>query len=248
MPFPATRLSVVERTRSGDAEVRRAALDAIIDAYWKPAYKHLRIKWSLTPDEAADLTQEFFTNALEKDVVEKYDPARARFRTYVRMCLDGFASNVRRAERRLKRGGGITLVPLDFERAEGELAGREPATDADADGLFYQEWVRALFERSVADLRRSAQESGRTVMFEVFARYDMVDEDEARPTYAAIARALGLTVATVTNHLAAMRKQFRTMVLERLRELTSSEQEWEAEAATLLGYRPPVDAAENETP
>ncbi len=41
--------------------------------------------------------------------------------------------------------------------------------------------------------------------------------------------------ATVTNHLAAMRRQFRAIVLERLRELTSSEEEWEAEAAKLLG-------------
>ena len=76
--FPPTRLSVVERTRSADEETRRIALAAIIDAYWKPAYKYLRMKWSLDPDEAADLTQEFFTASLEKEVVERYDPARAR--------------------------------------------------------------------------------------------------------------------------------------------------------------------------
>jgi len=237
MSFPVTRLSVVERTRSGDAAVRRLALDTIIEAYWKPVYKYLRMKWSLTPDEAADLTQEFFTTALEKDVVEKYDPARARFRTYLRMCLDGFASNARKAERRLKRGGGVTVVPLDFETAEGEIATREPAVDADVDELFYREWVRALLERSVADLKRAAGASGRGVMFEVFARYDLLDDHDARPTYAELARALGLTAATVTNHLAAMRKQFRTILLERLRELTSSEEEWEAEAAKLLGGR-----------
>jgi RNA polymerase sigma factor (sigma-70 family) len=235
MPFPVTRLSVVERTRSSDADVRRLALDTIIEAYWKPVYKYLRMKWSLTPDDAADLTQEFFTTALEKDVVEKYDPARARFRTYLRLCLDGFASNARKAERRLKRGGGVTLVPLDFETAEGEIATREPAVGADVDELFYREWVRALLERSVAELKRAADEAGRGVMFEVFARYDLIDDQDARPTYAEIALALGLTAATVTNHLAAMRKQFRAILLERLRELTSSEEEWEAEAAKLLG-------------
>ena len=241
MSFPVTRHSVVERTRSSDAEIRRVALDTIIDAYWKPAYKYLRMKWSLAPEEAADLTQEFFTSALEKDVVEKYDPARARFRTYLRMCLDGFASNARKADRRLKRGGGVTLVPLDFETAEGEIATREPAVDADVEELFYREWVRALLERSVADLKRSAQDAGRPAMFEVFARYDLIDDREARPTYAEIARALGLTAATVTNHLAAMRKQFRTILLDRLRELTSTEEEWEAEAARLLGHRLDTD-------
>lgn len=235
MSFPATRLSVVERTRSGDEETRRLALAAIIDAYWKPVYKYLRVKWSLQPEEASDLTQEFFAATLEKDVVGKYDPAKARFRTYLRMCVDGFASNARKAERRLKRGGGVTLVPLDFETAEGEMATHEPAVDADVDELFYREWVRALLEKSVAELQRTAEESGRQAMFEVFRRYDLLDERDTRPTYAEMARDMGLTPATVTNHLAAMRKQFRKIVLERLRELTSSEEEWEAEAAKLLG-------------
>src|SRR5574339_1215757 len=122
MSFPATRLSVVEKTRSGDEETRRVALATVIEAYWKPAYKYLRVKWSLGPDEAADLTQEFFATALEKDVIEKYQPSRARFRTYLRLCLDGFAANARKAERRLKRGGGTIVAPLDFETAEGELA------------------------------------------------------------------------------------------------------------------------------
>lgn len=237
MSFPATRHSVVERIRSDDEEVRRVAWSTIIEAYWKPVYKYLRMKWSLGPDDAADLTQEFFTTTLEKDVVERYDPARARFRTYLRLCLDGFAANAKKAERRLKRGGAVTLVPLDFQTAEGEVARHEGSVAADVDDLFYREWVRALLERSVADLRQHAGESGRPVMFEVFVRYDLADEGEARPTYAGLARDLGLTAATVTNHLAAMRRQFRQIILERLRELTSSDDEFEAEAARLLGSR-----------
>lgn len=250
MSFPATRLSVVERTRSADDQTRRVALAAIIEAYWKPVYKYLRVKWSLDPEAAADLTQEFFTSTLEKEVVEKYDPARARFRTYLRLCLDGFASNARKAERRLKRGGGATLVPLDFQTAEGEIASHEPAVGADVDELFYREWVRALLERSVADLRQHADELGRPQMFAVFERYELAAEHEARPTYSDIARALNLTTATVTNHLAAMRRQFRTIVLERLRELTSSEEEWETEAARLLGgsTRDRVEGRPNRSP
>jgi hypothetical protein len=155
----------------------------------------------------------------------------------LRLCLDGFASNARKAERRQKRGGEITLVPLDFQTAEGEMARHEGAVNSDVDELFYREWVRSLFERSVADLKAHAEQAGRPIMFDVFARYDLADEGELRPTYAAIARDLGLTAATVTNHLAAMRRQFRLIVLGRLRELTSSEEEFEVEAARLLGSR-----------
>ena len=235
MAFPATRLSVVERTRSGDAETRRVALAVIIDAYWKPSYKYLRLKWSLDAETAADLTQEFFTSTLEKEVIGRYDPERARFRTYLRLCLDGFAANVRKADGRLKRGGGVTVVPLDFETAEGEVRSYEPAVDPDVDELFYREWVRALLERSVGDLQRHAASAGRPIMFEVFSRYDLLEDSETRPTYTEIARALNLTPATVTNHLAAMRREFRKIVLERLRELTSSDEEWESEAARLFG-------------
>jgi RNA polymerase sigma factor (sigma-70 family) len=242
MSFPNTRLSVVARTRSGDEETRRVAYATIIEAYWKPAYKHLRVKWSLDPDAAADLTQDFFATSLEKDIVERYDPERSRFRTYLRLCLDGFASNARKAERRLKRGGGVTMVPLDFETAEGEIRRHEPAVSADADEAFYREWVRSLLERSVADLKRHASETGRLAMFEVFSRYDLADDAGARPTYADIGRDLGMTAATVTNHLAAMRRQFRAIVLEHLRELSTSEEEFEAEAAKLLGGKP-LDSA-----
>ena len=91
-----------------------------------------------------------------------------------------------------KRGGGVTTVPLDFQSAEGELVRHEPPVAADVDDLFYQEWVRALFQRAVDDLRKASDSSGRTTMFAVFERYDLADHAE-RPTYATIARELGLT-------------------------------------------------------
>ena len=233
MSFPPTRLSVVARVRSEDADTRRVAHDALVEAYWKPIYKYLRLKWHLSPDAAADATQEFFLSLLERDLVGRYDAARARFRTYLRLCLDGFVANQQKAERRIKRGGGITTVPLDFTTAEGELVRIEPSIPADVDDLFYREWVRALFDRAVADLRADAEARDRQVMFEVFVRYDLADA-ATRPSYDEIGAALGLPTTTVTNHLAAMRRQFRAIVLDRLREITGSDDEWEAEARRLL--------------
>ena len=233
MSFPPTRLSVVARVRSEDADTRRVAHEALVEAYWKPIYKYLRLKWHLSPDAAADATQEFFLSLLERDLVGRYDAGRARFRTYLRLCLDGFVANQQKAERRIKRGGGITTVPLDFTTAEGELVRIEPSIPADVDDLFYREWVRALFDRAVADLRADAEGRDRQVMFEVFVRYDLADA-ATRPSYDEIGAALGLPTTTVTNHLAAMRRQFRAIVLDRLREITGSDDEWEAEARRLL--------------
>src|SRR5262245_66547400 len=120
--FPATRHSVLAAIRSDDGEVRRVAFDTLVTAYWKPVFKYVRLKWNAPPDAAAGLTQAFFLRAYEKEFFEGFDPARARFRTYLRTCLDGFVANARKAESRLKRGGGVTLVPIDFDEAERELS------------------------------------------------------------------------------------------------------------------------------
>jgi hypothetical protein len=64
--FPATRLSAVILTHSADETERTRAFSTLIATYWKPVYKYIRIKWSKGNEDAKDLTQSFFSNALEK--------------------------------------------------------------------------------------------------------------------------------------------------------------------------------------
>ena len=47
--------------------------------------------------------ERIFAEALAKDWLQRYDPTRARFRTFLRVCIDRFASNALSASRRLKR-------------------------------------------------------------------------------------------------------------------------------------------------
>lgn len=236
--FPETRFSIIGRVRADDPDVRARALDAFASAYWTPVSRYIQFKWRLDAERAADLTQEFFARTLEQQSLARFDPARARFRTYVRLLVDGFVANVRKADQRLKRGGGVAAVPLEEMLADGQVRSHEPPVIDDHDEAFYREWVRALFEAAVDDLRAEAAERGREVPFEVFRRYDLADlRDEVRPSYAEIAAALGLTVHMVTNHLAAMRRALRARILDRLREATGSDDEFEAEAKRLLGSR-----------
>src|SRR5688572_4496503 len=120
--FPQTRHSILIAAQNDDEAVRVQAFDALIAAYWKPVYKYIRIKWSASNEDAKDLTQEFFTAAFEKSFFEPYNPARSRFRTFLRTCVDGAVMNARKASARLKRGGDIEFLSLDFEAAERELA------------------------------------------------------------------------------------------------------------------------------
>ena len=238
--FPGTRQSVVLAARSADDAVRRRALDALVAAYWKPVYKYLRLQWHASGEEAEDLTQEFFTRAVEHGFFDRFDPAKARFRTYLRVCLDGLVANERQAAKRLKRGGAHAIVPLDFETAEGEIRRHEAPDGTDLDEYFHREWVRSLFGLAVEDLRAQCASRDRLRDFELFRRYDLDGEDAAggRPTYAALGAELGMKVTDVTNRLASARRELRRLVLERLREICASDREFEDEARFLLGITP----------
>jgi len=234
--FPPTRLSVVERLASADPSERRLAWDALVTAYWRPVYKYLRARWHLSPDAAEDLTQDFFTRALEKGFLEAYDPAKARFRTWLRTCLDGVAGHAHEAAARLKRGGGVTTVALDFTDAEGEVREIALAADVDFDAWFRHEFVRALFARAVDALRADYQSRDRHDHLALFEACDLAEvHDDDRPSYKALAEARGWAVHDVTNRLAATRRDFRAHVLRLLREACASEAEYEREARSLFG-------------
>jgi RNA polymerase sigma factor (sigma-70 family) len=238
--FPTTRISVLEAAASADPDARRRALDALVAVYWRPAYFHLRHKWQIEREEAEDLTQEFFARAMTQGFFERFDPGRARFRTFLRGCLDHLAANIRRDERRLKRGGGAAHLSLDFAHAEQEWSLLGEAGLEDPEATFHREWVRSLFTLAVEALRREAVGSGREVRFRLFARCDLDPvEGRPRPSYRELAEEFGLPVTQVTNHLAWARREFRRVVLERLRELSGSEAEYRAEARDLFGMEPP---------
>ena len=240
MAFPLTRRSVVRAAASADPETRQRAFDALVAAYWRPVYKYLRLKWSATGEDAEDLTQGFFARAIEKGFFDRFDPARARFRTYLRACLDGFVANERKSAGRLKRGGGAEHVSLDFVGAEAELARQGPSESADMEEYFHREWVRSLFGLAVEALRRRCTDAGKDVHFALFERYDLDGPDAAaRPSYADLAREMRIPETQVTNHLAWARREFRRLVLEALEEATGSEEEFRTEARQILGIDPP---------
>lgn len=212
--------------------MRRRAFDTILASYWKPAYKYIRLKWQAGNEDAKDLTQGFFANAFEKNHFATYDARKASFQTFLRTCLDGFVANERKAGRRLKRGGDMDHYQLDFAAAEDELASHAAAATLSPEEYFHREWVRWMFTLAVDAFRRWCDESGRAVHFQLFERYDLNDDDVS---YASLANEFGLEPATVNNYLAAARRDFRRVVLEKLREITATDEEFRTEARSLLG-------------
>jgi len=237
--FPATRHSVVRDLGSADPETRAAAYEALARSYWRPVYMYVRLRWRRTPEDAQDLTQEFFARAFEREYLERYDPAKARFRTFVRTCLDGFLANEEKAAARLKRGGGYTITAVDFARFDADLAAHARSDDPDPERWFHREWIRGLFTDALERLRADADAAGHDVAYTLFHRYDIEPQGAApRPTYASLARETGLAVTDVTNELAWARRTFREIVLHTLRSICATDEEFRAEARDLLGSDP----------
>jgi DNA-directed RNA polymerase specialized sigma24 family protein len=231
--FPATRHSIVERIRAGESDVRRQAFGDLVQGYWKPVYTHLRLSWRLDPDAAQDATQGFFADAYEKGWLQRFDPAKAKFRTFVRMCADRFAQNLRQADLRVKRGGGVQFVALDFDGAERDAIARLPAAHLDPDALFHHEFIRALFERAVKAVREELEAAGRPLSIALFERYDLTPREG--DTYAVLATEFGLTTPQVTNALALARRRFREHALDALRALSATDDEFRRDARELFG-------------
>ncbi len=189
-------------------------MEALARAYWEPVRRYLQLRWRESEEDAADLAQAFFSRSIEAETFLRYDPARGTFRTFLRTCLDRFVLNARRRP-------VLPSAPLEYDVA---------ADDESAEMLFHKEWVRHLFRLAVDDLRAGSEEK----RYRVFEAYDL-SEAEARPTYQELGERFGLSAATVTNYLAAMRRDLRRTVLDRLRELTATEREYRSEARAILG-------------
>jgi DNA-directed RNA polymerase specialized sigma24 family protein len=241
--FPPTRRSAIEAVASDDPAVRARAFDVLVRAYWKPVYKHVRLRWRKDAEEAGDLTQAFFARALEKRSFSSYDVSRAKFRTYLKGSLDHFVAETARTAARAKRGGGGPRLSVDFDVAEEELRASGPRAPADVEACFDVEWTRGLFQGAVATLESKCAREHKEKYFEVFRRYVLEPElddgaPERRPSYAALAATLGITTTDVTNYLSWTRREMKRIVLEALRDLTANEEEFRSEARAVLGVDP----------
>ena len=238
--FPVTRLSAIIGTSSSNPEERTRAFESLVSAYWMPVYKYVRIKWNKPTEDARDLTQSFFAEAIEKDFFARFDPSKAKFRTFLRTCLDGFVANENKAAGRLKRGGGATILSLDFDDAEEQLriAGPFPTPFA-IDSYFEREWARSVFSLALESFRKQMIDAARETHLRIFERYVLnADDASAKVSYKDLASEFDISATDVTNYLALARREFRRIVLEKLRELTANDEEYRREARALLGVYP----------
>lgn len=198
-----TQWSQVLAAREGSHTEARRALENLCQTYWQPLYAYIRQQGS-DPDEASDLTQAYFAELLEKDLLAEADPAKGRLRAFLLASLRHFLAHQRDRDRALKRGGGTRTLSLDTSAAEASYA--LPAADEmTPEDLFEYRWAMTVLERALDRLRHEAAESGTLAQFEELQQY--LTSAGPRVRYRETAAALGMSESAIKSAVQRLRKR-----------------------------------------
>lgn len=205
--FQSTLWSQVGIAGRSGAPNATQALEALCQVYWSPIYAFLR-RCGHERQNAKDLTQGFFAYLLEERLLEKADPERGRFRSFLLGSLKFFVSNQQAKERALKRGGGIKFVAIDAETEDGLLP-NEPVTHLTPERLFDRKWARSVLAEAMNRLATEYHRGGLAEQFDLLQPHLTGDTDELLPTLAA---RLGKSDGAVRVLVFRLRNRFRRLI------------------------------------
>ncbi|HVE43504.1 MAG TPA: sigma-70 family RNA polymerase sigma factor [Planctomycetota bacterium] len=227
--LPSTRWSLVVGLVGGSASVRREALGHLFERYSKPIYHYIRLKWSKNPDDARDLTEDFFVALLEGDALQKFQPGRSSFRNYLKGILRNFAADQFDAARALKRGGGVRVISMPdvLHDVVPDAAAKDPEKALD------WAWRLTLYERALEQTRKWFLAEKRDAQFRTFET--AVLDAKERLTDAQIAAKIGTSESTVGNHINVVRVKLREMIRTELTQTVLDKEQLEEEYRLIIG-------------
>jgi RNA polymerase sigma-70 factor (ECF subfamily) len=228
--FPTTHWSRIVAAQGPAAPEARDALVALCTDYWYPIYSFIRRR-GYRPDQAADLTQDFFARLLEPGAFAAASPRIGRFRSFLRGACSHFLSNYRDREKALKRGGGCHLIPIDRLEAEGRF-GREPAHELTAERAFERKWALTLLDRALHRLDLELVRSRNRPLLERL-RPLVFGEDGAR-SYREIAGEVGVSESAAKMAAHRLRERYRELLREEVARTVADASEIESEITALL--------------
>jgi len=228
--LPTTRWSLVAGIQAGTEEVRREALGHLFERYKKPIYHYFRLRWRMRPDEAQDLTLEFFTMLLQSDALQKYQPGKSTFRTYLKAILKNFTQDQIDKMKAEKRGGKVRSVSLSD--ALGEVL--PESVSANPEDALDWSWRMTVLERAVEATRLWFTTEKRETQFRTF-QSAVLNSKGDRPTDGQIALQLGLTESTVGNHINVVRVKLREMIRMELIQTVLDKEQLDEEYRQIIG-------------
>jgi RNA polymerase sigma-70 factor (ECF subfamily) len=217
--FATTHWSVVLAAGRSSSPQHGPALSTLCQTYWFPLYAYLR-RHGYDAHEAADYTQAFFARMLDKNYLKKVEPKPGKFRSFLLAALKNFVANERDRATAQKRGGGRTVLSLDFENAENQYA-LEPADNLSPEKLFEKSWALTVLERTMDSLEAELAGKGKQRLFEHLRVY-LAAETSSIP-YSEVAGKLGMTEGSVRVAVHRLRKRCRELLRDEIAQTVATE-------------------------
>jgi RNA polymerase sigma-70 factor (ECF subfamily) len=227
--FATTHWSVVLAAGDSGAPSAQEALEQLCRTYWYPLYAHVRRR-GYSPEDAQDLTQEFFARLLAKDWLGTADRSRGRFRTFLLGAFGHFLANEWHRARCEKRGGGQLVFSLDGVTAEARYS-LEPVDCADAARLYERRWALTLLDRVLERLREEFSAAGLSGKFDQLQ--PLLLREKAEQTYAVLANRWRTTEAALKMTVSRMRRRYRELFLDEIAQTVSTPEEVDQEVRYL---------------
>lgn len=221
--FTTTRWTVVLRAGSANPVQANEALDQLCRDYWYPLYAYARRKLR-SPEEAADVTQDFFAKLLEKGFASGLRREGGRFRSFLLTALNRFMINEWQKGQRQKRGGGMPLASIHqmiVEHGEESYVA-ELSHHETPEQIFQRTWAEVLLGKVLERLAKECRErnDGRFPMLRPF----LAAGGDA-PSLEGAAEALGLSVPAFKSLLHRFRARYRELLLEEVGQTVESKEE-----------------------
>jgi RNA polymerase sigma factor (sigma-70 family) len=231
--FPTTRWTLVVAAGDPRRKDARSALVSLCENYWYPLYAYLRRR-GYQADPAQDLTQEFFIRVLEGQYLDRADPEKGRFRSFLLTSLKFFVADEEDRQRARKRGGG-QLVPFEFSSGE-ERYQREPAHDETPERIFERRWALSVLDRVVEKLRDEFVQHGRLEHFERLKIFLLGQSDAP---YAALALEMNTSEGALKVAIHRLRKRYRELLRQEIADTVADPAEVESELRYLAAALTP---------
>ena len=201
--FETTMWTVV-LAASGRDQDAHMALEKLCRIYRPAIYGYL-VRRGYTPENADDLTQDFFVHILDNDRLSRIDRAGGKFRTWLLVCLEHYGANDRKMKGAIKRGGGHEPISLDAAEEDGApleifAEGKHPGK------IFDQQWAKTLIAHVFGQLRERCRLRGKSEEFDILLPF--LTGQATRGEYAEVAEKLGIDEGTVRTRAYRLRLEF----------------------------------------
>jgi RNA polymerase sigma-70 factor (ECF subfamily) len=230
--FPTTCWSRLVVGAGAHEPAGRAALETLAQRYAGPIEAYLRQALRRSREEAQDLGQDFFVWVLETGFLAKADPARGRFRAFIKVALKNYVADQDRKRAAQKRGGARDVASLEELRAGGDLV--DPHAKSPEHTLD-EAWRAALVGNALGAVEAELHSQGRDVVYRVFQDYFL--DEAAEVDYRTVGARHSLTTAQVSNHLAQAKALYRAKLKALVLDTVQSESDLADELEWLFGER-----------